>query len=35
MSEALAALDAGPLAPEEDARIRVLGQYVHAHSLRP
>jgi predicted aldo/keto reductase-like oxidoreductase len=33
MQEALAALDEGPLAPEEEARIRRIGRFVHAHSL--
>ena len=33
MHEALAALDEGPLSPEEEARIRRIGRCVHAHSL--
>ena len=33
MNEALAALDEGPLSPEEDARIRAIGRWVHEHSL--
>jgi len=33
MDEALAALDEGPLSPEEDARIRAVGRWVHRHSL--
>jgi aryl-alcohol dehydrogenase-like predicted oxidoreductase len=32
MDEALAALDAGPLVPEEAERIRAVGRYVHEHS---
>ncbi|HVN75617.1 MAG TPA: hypothetical protein VMT19_04815 [Thermoanaerobaculaceae bacterium] len=32
MNEALAALDEGPLSPEEDARIRRIGRHVHAHA---
>jgi len=35
MDEALAALDAGPLTAGEDARVRAIGAYVHAHSFRP
>jgi aryl-alcohol dehydrogenase-like predicted oxidoreductase len=34
MAEALAALDEGPLAPEENARIRAIGEFVHGHSRR-
>ncbi|OFV80392.1 MAG: hypothetical protein A2Y78_04715 [Acidobacteria bacterium RBG_13_68_16] len=33
MDEALAALDGGPLSPEEDARIRRIGRWVHEHAL--
>lgn len=33
MEEALAALDAGPLTPEENARIRGIGRYVREHSM--
>jgi aryl-alcohol dehydrogenase-like predicted oxidoreductase len=33
LDEALAALDEGPLTPVEDARIRAIGRWVHAHSL--
>lgn len=33
MDEALAALAAGPLAPDEDARIRAIGQHVRSRSL--
>jgi aryl-alcohol dehydrogenase-like predicted oxidoreductase len=32
MDEALEALDAGPLAPEEAERIRAVGRHVHAHA---
>jgi aryl-alcohol dehydrogenase-like predicted oxidoreductase len=32
MDEALAALDEGPLSPEEDARIRRIGRWVHEHA---
>jgi aryl-alcohol dehydrogenase-like predicted oxidoreductase len=32
MDEALAALDAGPLVPEEADRIRAVGRYVHEHA---
>ena len=32
MDEALAALDEGPLTPEEDARIRRIGRWVHEHA---
>jgi aryl-alcohol dehydrogenase-like predicted oxidoreductase len=31
MDEALAALDEGPLYPEEEQRIRLIGRYVHGH----
>jgi aryl-alcohol dehydrogenase-like predicted oxidoreductase len=34
MDEALAALDEGPLSPEEDERIRRLGKYVYDRALR-
>lgn len=34
MDEALATLDEGPLSPEEDQRIRRLGQYVYQRSFR-
>jgi aryl-alcohol dehydrogenase-like predicted oxidoreductase len=33
MDEALAALDEGPLLPEEDARIRRIGRWVHEHAI--
>lgn len=33
MDEALATLDDGPLAPEEDARIRRIGRFVHDRSV--
>ncbi len=33
MDEALAALDEGPLSPEENARIRAIGHWVHGHAL--
>jgi hypothetical protein len=34
MREALRALELGPLAPEEMARIRRIGDHVHAHHRR-
>jgi len=33
MDEALAALDGGPLTPEENARVRAIGRHVHEHSM--
>lgn len=33
LDEALAALDEGPLSPEEDSRIRAIGRFVRAHSF--
>ena len=33
MDEALAALDEGPLAPEEEERIRRIGRFVHDHAV--
>jgi aryl-alcohol dehydrogenase-like predicted oxidoreductase len=34
MDEALAALDEGPLSPEENERIRRLGRHLYAKALR-
>jgi aryl-alcohol dehydrogenase-like predicted oxidoreductase len=35
LREALAALDEGPLAPEEMARVRRIGEFVHGRAWRP
>ena len=34
MDEALAALDGGPLAPEENERIRRMGKYLYQRAIR-